>query len=116
MTSLATSVPPLTSFTSGGRLSAPDDLAWARAVITSHRYASVMEDAMGATRAHRRQSIAFIVMTLVAIGSVVLAVDNAVGHRWVSMTGNLLVAISMAFGLFAQRQLNKQRVGRTPPS
>lgn len=116
MTSLATSIPPLHRSPPAACLTANDDVAGARAVIAGHQYASIMEAAIRATRAHHRHEIAFIVMTLVAIGSVVLAVDNGFGHRWVSLTGNLLVAISMAFSLFARRQLNKERVGRTPPS
>lgn len=57
-----------------------------------------------------------IVMAVVAAGSVVLAVVNASGHRWTSMTANVLVVIGMGCGLFAQRQRNKQRNGKSRPS
>ena len=57
-----------------------------------------------------------IAMELVGVISLLLALYNGTGHRWASMTSNLLVALGMALSLLAQRRLNKQRPRRDRPS
>jgi len=73
-------------------------------------------DVIRATRARKRQRIAIVVMALAAVGAVILAVYNGVEHRWGSMAGNILVAIGLALGLLARRQISKQQAGQSRPS
>ena len=66
---------------------------------------------VGARQARRRRNLAIItvVFALVGLGSVVLAILNAMQHRWLFLTLNILVAVAAVCGLFVSKQLHKHQ-------